>query len=92
MRIKSNYVFILNLNSQLLDLYMQLLDGKYVSEKLKGEIAEEAAKILARNRPQTTFGGCFGWARWRQRNLCGQQDEKLRSRWVLNRSLVRYEE
>ncbi|HTD41464.1 MAG TPA: tetrahydrofolate dehydrogenase/cyclohydrolase catalytic domain-containing protein [Mucilaginibacter sp.] len=25
---------------------MQLLDGKYVSEKLKGEIAEEAAKIL----------------------------------------------
>src|SRR6478735_1403037 len=27
---------------------MQLLDGKYVSEKLKGEIAEEAAKILAR--------------------------------------------
>ena len=26
---------------------MQLLDGKYVSEKLKGEIAEEAAKILA---------------------------------------------
>ena len=28
---------------------MQLLDGKYVSEKLKGEIAEEAAKILANN-------------------------------------------
>ncbi|MEB0262339.1 MULTISPECIES: tetrahydrofolate dehydrogenase/cyclohydrolase catalytic domain-containing protein [unclassified Mucilaginibacter] len=27
---------------------MKLLDGKYVSEKLKGEIAEEAAKILAR--------------------------------------------
>lgn len=27
---------------------MQLLDGKYVSEKLKGEIAEEAAKILER--------------------------------------------
>jgi methylenetetrahydrofolate dehydrogenase (NADP+)/methenyltetrahydrofolate cyclohydrolase len=27
---------------------MQLLDGKYVSEKLKVEIAEEAAKILAR--------------------------------------------
>ncbi|QXV64563.1 bifunctional 5,10-methylene-tetrahydrofolate dehydrogenase/5,10-methylene-tetrahydrofolate cyclohydrolase [Mucilaginibacter sp. 21P] len=27
---------------------MQLLDGKYVSEKLKGEIAEEAAKILQR--------------------------------------------
>ncbi|PAW93971.1 bifunctional 5,10-methylene-tetrahydrofolate dehydrogenase/5,10-methylene-tetrahydrofolate cyclohydrolase [Mucilaginibacter sp. MD40] len=27
---------------------MQLLDGKYVSEKLKGEIAEEAAKILGR--------------------------------------------
>ncbi|GGH07931.1 bifunctional 5,10-methylenetetrahydrofolate dehydrogenase/5,10-methenyltetrahydrofolate cyclohydrolase [Mucilaginibacter phyllosphaerae] len=27
---------------------MQLLDGKYVSEKLKGEIAEEAAKILVR--------------------------------------------
>ncbi|MFD0765052.1 bifunctional 5,10-methylenetetrahydrofolate dehydrogenase/5,10-methenyltetrahydrofolate cyclohydrolase [Mucilaginibacter lutimaris] len=27
---------------------MQLLDGKYVSEKLKGEIGEEAAKILAR--------------------------------------------
>ena len=26
---------------------MNLLDGKYVSEKLKGEIAEEAAKILA---------------------------------------------
>jgi len=26
---------------------MQLLDGKYVSEKLKGEIAEGAAKILA---------------------------------------------
>jgi methylenetetrahydrofolate dehydrogenase (NADP+)/methenyltetrahydrofolate cyclohydrolase len=26
---------------------MQLLDGKYVSEKLKGEIAEQAAKILA---------------------------------------------
>jgi methylenetetrahydrofolate dehydrogenase (NADP+) / methenyltetrahydrofolate cyclohydrolase len=26
---------------------MQLLDGKYVSEKLKGEIAEAAAKILA---------------------------------------------
>jgi methylenetetrahydrofolate dehydrogenase (NADP+)/methenyltetrahydrofolate cyclohydrolase len=25
---------------------MQLLDGKYVSEKLKGEIAEEAAKVL----------------------------------------------
>src|ERR1700744_128942 len=25
---------------------MQLLDGKYVSEKLKGEIAEEAAKLL----------------------------------------------
>jgi methylenetetrahydrofolate dehydrogenase (NADP+)/methenyltetrahydrofolate cyclohydrolase len=28
---------------------MQLLDGKYVSEKLKVEIAEEAAKILAEN-------------------------------------------
>ena len=27
---------------------MQLLDGKYVSEKLKGEIAEEAAEILER--------------------------------------------
>ncbi|MGZ4000571.1 MAG: bifunctional 5,10-methylenetetrahydrofolate dehydrogenase/5,10-methenyltetrahydrofolate cyclohydrolase, partial [Mucilaginibacter sp.] len=27
---------------------MQLLDGKYVSEKLKGEIAGEAAKILER--------------------------------------------
>ena len=27
---------------------MQLLDGKYVSEKLKLEIAEEAAKILER--------------------------------------------
>lgn len=27
---------------------MQLLDGKYVSEKLKGEIAQEAAKILER--------------------------------------------
>lgn len=27
---------------------MQLLDGKYVSEKLKGEIAEEAAKVLER--------------------------------------------
>jgi methylenetetrahydrofolate dehydrogenase (NADP+)/methenyltetrahydrofolate cyclohydrolase len=27
---------------------MQLLDGKYVSEKLKVEIAEEAAKVLAR--------------------------------------------
>jgi methylenetetrahydrofolate dehydrogenase (NADP+)/methenyltetrahydrofolate cyclohydrolase len=27
---------------------MELLDGKYVSEKLKGEIAEEAAKILER--------------------------------------------
>src|ERR1700749_4121705 len=27
---------------------MNLLDGKYVSEKLKGEIAEEAAKILER--------------------------------------------
>ncbi|WP_462265396.1 bifunctional 5,10-methylenetetrahydrofolate dehydrogenase/5,10-methenyltetrahydrofolate cyclohydrolase [Mucilaginibacter sp.] len=27
---------------------MQLLDGKYVSEKLKGEIAEEAAAILER--------------------------------------------
>lgn len=27
---------------------MQLLDGKYVSEKLRGEIAEEAAKILER--------------------------------------------
>ena len=26
---------------------MQLLDGKYVSEKLKVEIAEEAAQILA---------------------------------------------
>jgi len=26
---------------------MKLLDGKYVSEKLKGEIAEAAAKILA---------------------------------------------
>ena len=25
---------------------MNLLDGKYLSEKLKGEIAEEAAKIL----------------------------------------------
>jgi len=31
---------------------MQLLDGKYVSEKLKGEIAEEAAKILARTGRQ----------------------------------------
>jgi methylenetetrahydrofolate dehydrogenase (NADP+)/methenyltetrahydrofolate cyclohydrolase len=27
---------------------MQLLDGKYVSEKLKGEIAEQAAELLAR--------------------------------------------
>lgn len=27
---------------------MQLLDGKFVSEKLKGEIAEQAAEILAR--------------------------------------------
>jgi methylenetetrahydrofolate dehydrogenase (NADP+)/methenyltetrahydrofolate cyclohydrolase len=27
---------------------MQLLDGKYVSEKLKGEIAQEAANILAK--------------------------------------------
>lgn len=31
---------------------MQLLDGKYVSEKLKGEIAEEAAKILTRTGRQ----------------------------------------
>jgi methylenetetrahydrofolate dehydrogenase (NADP+)/methenyltetrahydrofolate cyclohydrolase len=31
---------------------MQLLDGKYVSEKLKGEIAEEAAKILERTGRQ----------------------------------------
>ncbi|WP_454802558.1 bifunctional 5,10-methylenetetrahydrofolate dehydrogenase/5,10-methenyltetrahydrofolate cyclohydrolase [Mucilaginibacter phyllosphaerae] len=31
---------------------MQLLDGKYVSEKLKGEIAEEAANILARTGRQ----------------------------------------
>jgi methylenetetrahydrofolate dehydrogenase (NADP+)/methenyltetrahydrofolate cyclohydrolase len=31
---------------------MQLLDGKYVSEKLKIEIAEEAAKILARTGRQ----------------------------------------
>jgi 5,10-methylene-tetrahydrofolate dehydrogenase/methenyl tetrahydrofolate cyclohydrolase len=27
---------------------MRLLDGKYVSEKLKGEIAEGAAEILAK--------------------------------------------
>jgi methylenetetrahydrofolate dehydrogenase (NADP+)/methenyltetrahydrofolate cyclohydrolase len=31
----------------ILDSYMKLLDGKYVSEKLKGEIAEGAAKLLA---------------------------------------------
>jgi methylenetetrahydrofolate dehydrogenase (NADP+)/methenyltetrahydrofolate cyclohydrolase len=31
---------------------MQLLDGKYVSEKLKGEIAVEAAKILERTGRQ----------------------------------------
>jgi len=32
--------------------FMQLLDGKYVSEKLKVEIAEEAAKILQRTGRQ----------------------------------------
>ena len=35
-------------NHQLQITNMQLLDGKYVSEKLKGEIAIEAAKILER--------------------------------------------
>lgn len=39
-------VIVSNLTSQIIYL-MQLLDGKYVSEKLKGEIAEGAAKILA---------------------------------------------
>jgi methylenetetrahydrofolate dehydrogenase (NADP+)/methenyltetrahydrofolate cyclohydrolase len=41
---------ISNLQSQISNLKsqkMQLLDGKYVSEKLKGEIAVAAAKILA---------------------------------------------